>query len=74
MVRNEFPRYIQLDIGGRNYSEQVMYVSDATLCNNVTMLCNDFSMENDIIDLAIRASVSQVLLCSQCTEGIFLLP
>lgn len=58
LVRNEIPRYIQLDIRGRNFSEQVTYVSDATLCDNITMMC--FYVENNVVYLVVPSSASQV--------------
>ena len=61
MVRNTFPQYYILEIHGRslNYSEQVVYVNNEASCEGVTLPCNQFSVEDDIVHLPFN--MSQVL-------------
>lgn len=60
MLLNQAPRYYYLEILGRNYSEQVVYVSDHSLCEDLTLPCSEFSVDNSVVDLAFVANESQV--------------
>lgn len=62
MVRSQVPRFFLLEVHGNNYSEQLVYASDLTSCENVTAMCNEFSVENNVVDLVIP-NMSQV--CAQ---------
>lgn len=59
IVRSQVPDYYRLQIHGRNFSEELIYATDLILCENLT-LCNEFSVDDGIIDLAIPSSISQV--------------
>lgn len=62
MVRNTFPQFYLLELHGRslNYSEQVVYVSDEASCEGVTLPCNQFSVEDNVVHLPFIANMSQV--------------
>lgn len=63
VLNNTFPQYYLLELHGRNldYSEQVVYVNDQASCEGVTLPCNQFSVEDNVIYLPFIANMSQVL-------------
>lgn len=71
MVRNEFPHYFRIQIYGSNFTEERIYASNVTLCENIAMICNVFSSDDKIVHLTILPSMPQVLTVAKyCTNKL----